>query len=186
MIITTSKKKFPKAEDKIRINENISSPQVRLIDADGKQVGVLSIEEALTVADEEGLDLIEVSPNASPPVCRLMDYGKYKYQLNKRQHEARRHQKTIQVKEIKLRPKTEEHDFHFKLKNAIRFLSDGNKVKITIMFRGREVTHRDLGVVLLKKFQEAVGDYGIIEQPLKDEGRFITIVLAPSKAKSQK
>ncbi len=113
-----------------------------------------------------------------------MDYGKYKYQQSKRQHEAKKHQKIVQVKEIKLRPKTEEHDLHFKLNNALRFLEDGNKVKVTVMFRGREMTHRDLGRTLLQKFQELVGERGMVEQPLKDEGRSITLILAPNKTKS--
>ncbi len=138
------------------------------------------------MAEVEGLDLIEVSPHAKPPVCRLMDYGKYKYQLSKRQHEAKKHQKVVHVKEIKLRPKTEEHDLHFKLNNATRFLEDGDKVKVTVVFRGREMTHRDIGKTLLKKFQDLIGDKGIVEQPLKDEGRSITLILAPNKTKQVK
>ena len=132
------------------------------------------------------MDLIEVSPHANPPVCRLMDYGKYKYQQSKRQHEAKKHQKVVHVKEIKLRPKTEEHDLHFKVNNALRFLEEGNKVKVTVMFRGREMTHRDIGISLLEKFQETIGEKGVIEQPLKDEGRSITLILAPSKIKQVK
>lgn len=135
------------------------------------------------MATESGLDLIEVSPNGNPPVCRLMDFGKYKYQQSKRKHEAKRHQKVVHLKEIKLRPKTEEHDLQFKIKNATRFLNDGDKVKITVVFRGREMTHRDIGRDLLIKFQEAIGEVGVVEQPLKDEGRSITLILGPNKRK---
>lgn len=132
------------------------------------------------------MDLIEVSPHAAPPVCRLMDYGKYKYQQSKKQHEAKKHQKVIHVKEVKLRPKTEEHDLQFKLNNALRFLEDGNKVKVTVMFRGREITHREIGMTLLEKFQDLIGENGVVEQPLKDEGRSITLILAPNKLKQTK
>ena len=159
---------------------------VRVVDAEGKQAGILSIEEALNLAEEEGMDLIEVSPHADPPVCRLMDYGKYKYQQSKRQHEAKKHQKVVHLKEIKLRPKTEEHDLQFKLNNTLRFLDEGNKVKVTVMFRGREMTHRDIGLSLLEKFQELIGEKAVIEQPLKEEGRSITLILAPSKMKVKK
>lgn len=165
------------------MNEKISAPEVRVIGDEGEQIGVLSIDEALAKAASEGLDLIEVSPNGNPPVCRVMDFGKYKYQQSKRKHEAKKHQKVVHLKEIKLRPKTEEHDLQFKTKNAIRFLNEGNKVKITVMFRGREMTHRELGRDLLIKFQEIVGDAGVVEQPLKDEGRSITVILGSNKKK---
>ena len=138
-------------------------------------------EEALEIAEDQGLDLIEVSPNVSPPVCRLMDYGKYKYQRSKKQHEAKKNQKIVHLKEIKLRPKTEKHDLDFKLNNALRFLEEGNKVKVIVMFRGREMTHRDIGIALLEKFHESIGEKCEVEQPLKDEGRNFSLILAPSK-----
>jgi translation initiation factor IF-3 len=150
------------------------------------QIGILITEEALEIAEKQGLDLIEVSPNATPPVCRLMDYGKYKYQRSKKQHEAKKNQKIVHLKEIKLRPKTEKHDLDFKLNNALRFLEDGNKVKVIVIFRGREMTHRDIGIALLEKFSECIGEKGVVEQPLKEEGRSISLILAPSKLKQTK
>lgn len=170
----------------MRLNEKIVAPEIRVIDSEGEQLGILSRSEALTIAENQGLDLIEVSPHATPPVCRLMDYGKYKYQQSKKQHEAKKHQKVIHVKEVKLRPKTEEHDLQFKLNNALRFLEEGNKVKVTVMFRGREMTHRKIGRDLLEKFQALIGETGVVEQPLKDEGRSITLIMAPSKLKQTK
>ncbi len=142
--------------------------------------------KALEIAEDQGLDLIEVSPHANPPVCRLMDYGKYKYQRSKKQHEAKKNQKVVHLKEIKLRPKTEKHDLDFKLNNALRFLKDGNKVKVIVTFRGREMTHREIGIALLEKFHESIGERGVIEQQLKDEGRSISLILAPSKMKQMK
>lgn len=142
--------------------------------------------EAITIGEREGFDIIEVSPNAQPPVCRMMDYGKFKYQASKRLHEAKKHQKVIHVKELKLRPKTEEHDLLVKVKSAFRFLDEGDKVKITVMFRGREITHRELGEVLLEKFVAQIGVKAVIEQPMKDEGRMLTVILAPQKAKPTK
>ena len=156
-------------------------PKVRLIGAEGEQVGIVNTGDAMAQAEEEGLDLIEVSPNADPPVCRLMDYGKYKYQLSKRLHEAKKHQKVVHVKEIKLRPKTEDHDYSFKLKNAHKFLNDGDKVKVTVTFRGREITHRHLGMGLLQRFKNDSAEVSVIEQPPKDEGRSISMILAPPK-----
>jgi len=128
---------------------------VRLIGVDGEQIGVLTVEEALNMAREEGYDLVEVAPQASPPVCRIMDYGKYKYEQSKRAKEAKKHQHTIHVKEMKFRPKTEDHDYQFKLKHITAFLANGDKVKITVRFRGREMTHTELGMRILEKL---VGD----------------------------
>lgn len=133
-----------------------------------------------------GMDLVEVSPKADPPVCRLMDFGKYKYQQSKRQHEAKKHQKVIHVKELKLRPKIEDHDLQFKVRNAIRFLEEGDKVKVNVMFMGREMAHKELGEVLLERFQEAVGDKGAVEQPIKSEGRIMYMILAPTKGSKHK
>ncbi len=158
-------------------------PEVRVIDDEGTQVGILSIDEAIERAESAGMDLVEVAPQAKPPVCRMMDFGKFKYQQSKRQHAARQHQKTIHVKEVKMRPKIEEHDFQFKLRNALRFLEEGDKVKVNIMFFGRQMAHKDLGVALLEKFQNAIGDSGIVEQPIRSEGRSMFMILAPPKKK---
>jgi translation initiation factor IF-3 len=154
---------------------------VRVISPEGEQLGILETEEALRQAEEVGLDLVEVAAAADPPVCRIMDYGQYKYQQSKRQHEAKKHQKIIHLKEIKLRPKTEEHDFQFKLKHAIEFVEAGDKVKVTVMFRGREMSHQDLGRRLMDKFVDHIGEMAVVESPAKMEGRALSMVLAPKK-----
>ena len=156
-------------------------PNVRVIDAEGTQIGILSIDDALERAVESGMDLVEVSPKSSPPVCRLMDFGKFKYQQSKRQHAAKQNQKIIHLKEVKMKPKIEDHDFQFKVRNALRFLNEGDKVKVNIMFFGRMMAHKDLGVSLLEKFQNAIGDAGIVEQPIRNEGRSMFMIMAPPK-----
>ena len=150
-----------------------------MIDSDGKQAGIMPLKEAMKIAEDQGLDLVEVAPNANPPVCRVMNYGKYKYQQSKRVQEARKHQTVIQVKEIKLRPRTEEHDFQFKLRHAKRFLSEGNKVKISILFRGRELAHPEFGRDMLNRFLEEVKDLMVVEQAPRLEGRNMVMVVAP-------
>jgi translation initiation factor IF-3 len=167
------------AEKKHRVNSIIRVKEVRVIDSDGSQLGIMLIEEALRHAEEEGLDLVEVAPDEKPPVCRVMDYGKFKYQQSKRIHEAKKKQKTFQLKEIKMRPKTEEHDYLFKLKHIRRFLADGNKAKITVMFRGRELAHIDRGEKILIRLMEDLNDISVVEQLPKREGRNMTIVVAP-------
>lgn len=154
---------------------------MRVIDAEGEQLGVLTLEEALAAAATNGLDLVEVSPNAKPPVCRIMDFGKYKYQQQKRAAEAKKKTARVEVKEVKLRPKTEIHDFNVKVKNVRRFLESGNKVKVTIMFRGREVTHPEFGRELLQRVAEEVTDIGAVEFFPSMQGRFMHMVLAPKK-----
>jgi len=151
----------------VRINEQIRVPEVRLIGPEGEQIGVMLTRDALAQAAEAHLDLVEVAPQAIPPVCRIMDYGKFKYQQSKKQQEARRRQTIIQVKEIKVRPKIEEHDMDFKLKNSRRFLSEGDKVKISVIFRGREIAHTDRGIRILAQMAEALGDVGTVEQAPK-------------------
>ena len=146
-------------------------------------MGIVDVEEALTQAQEVGLDLVEVAPNAEPPVCKIMDYGQFKYQQSKRQHEAKKNQKVIHLKEIKLRPKTEEHDFNFKLKHAISFVEAGDKVKVTVMFRGREMSHQELGRKLMDKFVESMDELAAVESPAKMEGRTLSMILAPKKQK---
>jgi len=161
------------------INWGIRAQEVRVIDSDGKQAGIMPLKEAMRIAEEQGLDLVEVAPNANPPVCRVMNYGKYKYQQSKRSQEARKHQTVIQVKEVKLRPRTEEHDFQFKIRHAKRFLSEGNKVKISILFRGRELAHPEFGRDMLNRFLEEVKDIMVVEQAPRLEGRNMVMVVAP-------
>lgn len=161
------------------INWGIRAPEVRVIDSEGKQVGILPLKEAMRLAEEQALDLVEVAHNAVPPVCRIMNYGKYKYQQNKRTHEARKHQTVIQVKEVKLRPRTEEHDFEFKLRHAKRFLEEGNKVKISVLFRGREMAYPEFGKEILNRFIEGVKDLMVVEQPPRMEGRNMVAILNP-------
>lgn len=174
------------AKDTVKINRMIRVPQVRVIDADGNQLGVLATRDALTAAETAGLDLVEVAPTATPPVCRIMDYGKFKYQTSKKAKEAKKKQTVISVKEMKLRGKTEEHDFQFKLRNIKRFLEDGDKVKILIMFKGREITHTELGMGMLKRVAEELKDVATIEAPPKLEGRSMTMLVAPAPQKVEK
>ncbi len=162
-----------------RVNEDIEASAIRLIDSRGEMVGVVSVNEALTAAQEAGLDLVEVSPNADPPVCKILDYGKYKYEEQKRLNLARKKQKTIDVKEIKLRPSIDRHDYDVKMRSAEKFLKDGDKVKLTMRFRGREMAHRELGVSLLKKVQDDLEALGRVEQLPQLEGRQMIMVMAP-------
>ncbi len=150
-----------------------------MISPDGTQLGVLPIEQALQTAYGLNMDLVEVAPEARPPVCRIMDYGKYRYEQSKKAREAKKKQTIIELKEIKLRPKTEEHDFQFKVRHTERFLKEGNKAKITMMFRGREVIRMDRGKALLNRFVEALKDVAVVEQQTKVEGRNMTMILAP-------
>ncbi|WP_133127551.1 translation initiation factor IF-3 [Legionella nagasakiensis] len=167
--------------DRARINEQINVVEVRLIDVDGNQAGIVSTREALRAADESGLDLVEISPNAKPPVCRIMDYGKYLFEISKKQAEAKKKQKQIQVKELKFRPTTEEGDYQVKLRNLIRFLNHGDKVKITLRFRGREVAHQDVGMKIMERLQQDTAEFAVIEQQAKREGRQLMMVLSPKK-----
>jgi len=159
----------------------IRAREVRVVDDEGGQLGILSITDAMAAAEQRGLDLVEVAPDAQPPVCRIMDYGKYKYQQSKRAAEAKKKQVRVELKEVKMRPKTEEHDFQFKAKNARRFLEEGNKVKVTIMFRGREVTHPEFGHRLIERLVTEVADVGQPDSQPGMAGRFMTMVLSPKK-----
>ena len=152
---------------------------MRVIDPEGKQLGILAVKEAIRIAEERGLDLVEVAPNSQPPVCRIMNYGKYKYQQSKRTQEARKHQTVIHIKEVKVRPRTEEHDFQFKLRHVKRFLDEGNKVKISILFRGREIAHPEFGKEMLNRFVEGVKDMMVVEQSPRLEGRNMVMIMAP-------
>ncbi len=164
---------------RINVNRRIRAKEVRLIDPEGKQLGVIPTVEALERAASHGLDLVEVSPNVSPPVCRIMDYGRYKYQQNKKLQESKKRQSTFQVKEIKLRPRTGEHDFQVKMRHAKRFLDNRDKVKVTVVFRGRENAHTDAGVTLLQRVIEATSEFAVVEQSARKEGRIMIMVLAP-------
>jgi len=163
----------------ININERIRVREVRLIDDSGKQLGVVATVEALRMAREQELDLVEVSPKTNPPVCKIMDYGKFKYQLAKKAHEAKKKQTVIQIKEMKLGLKIEKHDLTFKMKHMKEFLSDGHKVKVIIMFKGREVLHIDMGEKLAQKIIESMKDAGTMEQKLRFDGRNIVMIFAP-------
>jgi len=148
---------------------------------DGEQLGIVSVNQALSLAEEAEIDLVEIAPQAAPPVCRLMDYGKFKYHESKRLHEARLKQKQVQVKEVKFRPGTDEGDYQVKLRNLIRFLQEGDKAKITLRFRGREITHQELGLALLKRVEADLQEYAVVEQFPKMEGRQMVMVLGPHK-----
>ena len=163
------------------MNELIRVPEVRLINNEGEQVGVVPTTRAQELADEAELDLVEISPSAEPPVCRIMDYGKYKFEQSKKAHDARKRQTRIQVKEIKFRPGTDEGDYQVKLRNLTRFLNEGNKVKVTLRFRGREMAHRELGYKLLKRVEDDLSELGSVEQHPLMEGRQMVMVLAPLK-----
>jgi translation initiation factor IF-3 len=162
-----------------RINEQISSPSIRLIDEAGEMVGVVPRREALTRAADIGLDLVEVSPNADPPVCKILDYGKFKYEAQKKRNEARKKQKVIEVKEIKMRPGIDDHDYDVKMRAMIRFLEEGDKVKVTMRFRGREMVHQELGLKVLERVRGQVEELAKVEQTPRLEGRQMTMVIAP-------
>ena len=168
-------------DDEILINENITAKQVRLIDANNENRGIVSIKEALSVAEEEGLDLIEISPQANPPVCKVLDFGKYRYEQQKRKNEAKKNQKVVEIKELKLRPVIETHDYEVKLKQAKKFLEQGNKVKFTMRFKGRELSANDLGKQILAQMVEDLDMYSKVDSEAKLEGRQMTMILAPQK-----
>jgi translation initiation factor IF-3 len=165
----------------LRINGEISSPEVRLIGANGEPIGVVSLGEANRLAEEAELDLVEIAPTAQPPVVRIMDFGKFKYSEAKRRHEAKLKQKQIQVKEIKFRPGTDEGDYQIKLRNLVRFLQEGDKTKVTLRFRGREMAHQEFGVRLLERVKGDLDPFGVVEQFPKLEGRQMVMVLAPKR-----
>jgi translation initiation factor IF-3 len=171
------------SEKRVRINEQIRISPIRLIDDEGEQVGIVALEDARQRAEEKSLDLVEVAPDARPPVVRMMDYGKFKYEQARAAREAKKKQHTIQVKEVKFRPGIEEHDYEFKMRHARRFLEEGNKVKLTMMFRGRQVTHPELGLEVLKRVTGDLQDLAKVEQNPSFEGRQMSMIVAPLKAK---
>ncbi|MDI3341045.1 MAG: translation initiation factor IF-3 [Sphaerobacter sp.] len=163
----------------VRVNERIRVPEVRLIDEDGTHIGILRTRDALEMARERGLDLVEVQPNAVPPVCRLMDYGKYRYEESRRERESRKRQKAVVVKEVRLRPKIDDHDLATKGRQAYRFLQSGDKVKISVLFRGREIAHQDIGQGLLEQLAEQLSPVAVVDQPPHMEGRSMVMLLSP-------
>ncbi|MEL6952301.1 MAG: translation initiation factor IF-3 [Pseudomonadota bacterium] len=171
----------PQRDTGPRVNDRIRAPELRLIGAEGENIGVVTPDKAMELAERAGLDLVEISPNATPPVCKIMDFGKFKYEQQKRESEARKKQKTIDVKEVKLRPGTDNHDFERKLNDAIKFLENGDKVKVTLRFRGREMAHQNLGREQLEKIAERVEGIGKVENMPKMEGRQMVMMIGPAK-----
>jgi translation initiation factor IF-3 len=164
-----------------RINERIRGSDIRLIGAEGENIGVVSPERALVLAEEAGLDLVEISPNAVPPVCKIMDFGKYKYETQKKEAEARKNQKIIEIKEVKFRPNTDTHDYEVKMRSVFKFLENGDKVKVTLRFRGREMAHQDLGRQLLERVAEDTKEVGKVESFPRLEGRQMVMMVGPTK-----
>jgi translation initiation factor IF-3 len=169
-----------------RTNRRIRAREVRVVGPAGEQLGVLTIEQALERAQSEGMDLVEVNPMAKPPVCKIMDYGKFKYEEKKKASEAKKKQVVVHLKEVKLRPKTEEHDYEFKVRNIKRFLEEGNKAKVTIVFRGREITHKELGSAILDDVNKDLKDVAVVEQVPRMEGRQMFMILAPNPKVAQR
>jgi translation initiation factor IF-3 len=168
----------------VRINERIRVPEVRVIGEEGDQMGVMDVRDAVRAAREKGLDLVEVAPNADPPVCRIIDFGKYQYETKKKANEAKKKQVTITVKEVKFRPGTDDHDYEYRMKHAREWLQDGDKVRATIWFRGREMTHRELGARILEKLEQDLADVGEVEARPRMEGNQMFIILGPKRHKS--
>ncbi|MBK5915436.1 translation initiation factor IF-3 [Rhodocyclus purpureus] len=166
-----------------RLNEEINAPEVRLLGVEGEQLGIVSVRTALQMAEDAEVDLVEIAPMASPPVCRIMDYGKFKYQEQKRQHEQKLKQKQVQVKEVKLRPGTDENDYQIKLRNMMRFLEEEDKVKVTLRFRGREMAHQEIGMRQIERIKVDLQEYAVVEQMPKMEGRQMIMILSPHKKK---
>jgi translation initiation factor IF-3 len=179
--IRKGKAKTKPTVEKERINGQITADRVRLIGADGKQAGIVSLQEALRAAREANLDLVEIAPNVNPPVCKIIDFGQYHYQKERKMREARKNQHIVQLKEIKFGPNTDEHDFNFKIKNALKFLKQKNKVKFTVRFKGRQLAHKELGFDLLDKIAEKLKGLIVIDSPTKNEGRTISMVVSPVK-----
>lgn len=166
-----------------QINEQIRDAQLRVVDDDGTQLGILSSEEAQKIADEKNLDLVKIAPQATPPVCRIMDYGKYCFEQSKREKEARKNQKTVEVKEVKMSSTIDTHDFNTKVNHAIKFLKNGDRVKVQVAFRRRAIAHPHLGQQLLERFKEEIKEYGVVDKPAKMEGRYLVLFVASKVSK---
>jgi len=169
--------------NELMINEEIRDREVRVVDQDGAQLGIMPTRQALELAEDKQLDLVKIAPNAKPPVCKLMDYGKYRFEQSKKEREIRKNQRVITVKEVRLSATIEDHDVDVKYKNAVKFLQDGNKVKVTIRFRGRQITHSEIGREVMDEFAEKIKEYGIIERRPLIEGRSMTMIIAPREEK---
>ena len=180
-MVNTGRKSNIASEKQLRVNEDITAQQVRLIGSDGQQLGIMATADAMKQAVGEGMDLVEISPNADPPVCRVLDYGKFRYQDSKRKAAAKKKQKQMQVKEVKFRPGTDIGDYEVKLRNLRKFLENGDKAKVTLRFRGREMAHQELGLELLKRVESDLVDYGSVEQYPKMEGRQMVMVISPKR-----
>ena len=165
------------------INEEIREKEIRVIDADGSQLGIIPTRQALQIAAEKGLDLVDIAPQATPNVCRIMDYGKYRYEQAKREKEARKNQKTVDIKEVRMSMNIDTHDFETKVNQAVKFLKGGDKVKVSVRFRGREMAHTELGKELLDRFKDSVAEAGVIDKPAKMEGRSMAMFISPKPAK---
>ena len=170
----------------VRVNEEIKASKVRVIDVDGAQLGIFTVRDAIRLSEERGFDLVEIAPQAVPPVCKIIDFGKFKYEQQKREKIQRKNQTVSILKEIRLHPNTDVHDFDFKAKHAINFLEEGNKVKVSVMFKGREMAYKELGEGLLNRFIERMDDLAKVESPIKMEGRNMNIILAPQSKKGKK
>lgn len=175
--------KGQKRGDGFRVNREIYAPEVRVIDSDGQMLGIMSVPQALRLAEDRGLDLIEIAPTANPPTCKIMDYGKYKYEKKKAAGQARKNQVIVDIKEVQIRPRTDEHDLQTKIRHARRFLLDGDKVKVSLRFSGREMAYQDEGMVVLNKFTDAVIDLANVEAAPKKEGRQVFVLYAPDQTK---
>ncbi len=182
-VIILCRRCFNISSKEILINESIRAKEVRVIDTDGSQLGILSLKDALSAAAEKNLDLVNISPNAVPPVCKIMDFGKYRFEQAKREKEARKNQKVVDVKEVRLGLSIDTHDFETKGKNAIKFLKSGDKVKVSIRFRGREFGHPEIGLEIMSRFAEFCSEYASVEKPAKMEGRNMLMFLAPKSSK---
>jgi len=185
LILNYSRRQAISRPVQTRVNDRIRVREVRLIDDEGQQIGIVPTREALMMAREKGLDLVEVAANAQPPVCRLMDYGKYRYEQSRKERETRKHQHVTKVKEVRVEPKIGEHDLQTKGRQAERFLKAGDKVKLSVLFRGRSITHPELGRDLLQKLSEQLSDIGAVEQGARMEGRTMTMYIAPARTKSE-
>ncbi|HSP86550.1 MAG TPA: translation initiation factor IF-3 [Ignavibacteriaceae bacterium] len=172
--------------DSVRINEEIKASKVRVIDVDGTQLGVYTVKDALKISHERGQDLVEIAPQAQPPVCKIIDYGKYKYEAQKREKLQKKNQQITTLKEIRLHPNTDVHDFEFKVRHAINFIEDGNKVKVAVLFKGREMAYTEQGKELLTNFVEKLDDVAKVESEIKMEGRNMNVILVPDKQKGKK
>lgn len=166
-------------QDEPRVNREITSASIRLVDQNGNMVGVVSVSEGVAMAEKAGLDLVEISPTASPPVCKILDYGKYRYEIQKKAHEAKKKQKVVVIKEIKLRPMIDKHDLEIKMRNTLSFLEEGDKVRITLRFRGREMDHSEIGMKVISQVQAALIDHAKIEQSPRIEGKQISMLVGP-------